>query len=398
MKIAIVGLLHHPIVEPFAGGMESHTWWLAKKLIEKGHKVTLFASGDSDPNVGLSPCIARSLNVYPKARTWEGRQACNMNAYASVIKQVRNGSFDIVHNNALHPLLLLSAADLPVPMLTVLHTPIYKELAAAIQYADARNESGNLGVVAVSNSLAEAWCPLTSADVVYNGIDVDSWPWTTESKPGCALWYGRFVPEKAPHLAIQAALQAGYSINIAGPIGNQDYFEETVLPLIDNNRVFYLGHLSQAAVQRALSQASVFVNTPVWDEPYGMVYAEALASGTPIATFDRGAAAEIVTERCGVVVKENTVEALAEAIAIAAQKSRADCRKRAVSFCNIDSMIAGYERLYIKLIARQKRLARKRQQTEKVVAKMPETALVNAKVAAHQTVAPSASPALRIAS
>ena len=173
-------------------------------------------------------------------------------------KKVCKGDFDIVHNNALHPLLLLSAADLPVPMLMVLHTPVYKELAAAIQYANARNESGNLGVVAVSNSLAKEWSPLISANVVYNGIDVDSWPWTAKAKSDCVLWYGRLVPEKAPHLAIQAALQAGYSINIAGPIGNQDYFEENVLPLMSSDRVHYLGHLSQAAIQRALSQASVF--------------------------------------------------------------------------------------------------------------------------------------------
>ena len=398
MKIAIVGLLHHPIAEPFAGGMESHTWWLAKKLMAKGHEVTLFASGDSDPTVGLSSCIDKSLNIHSEADTWLGKQTCNMNAYASVIKQICDGDFDIVHNNALHPLLLLSAADLPVPMLMVLHTPIYKELAAAIQYADARNESGNLGVVAVSNSLAEEWCPLTTADVVYNGIDVDSWPYASKTQSGQALWYGRFVPEKAPHLAIQAALLAGYSINIAGPVGNPDYFEEKILPLIDNERVCYLGHLSQDGVKRSLSLASVFVNTPMWEEPYGIVYAEALASGTPIATFDRGAASEIVTERCGAVVAEQTVEALAEGIAIAAQKSRADCRKRAESFCNIDSMIAGYERLYIKLIAKRKRLERAKQKETSVVARAKAARMANAQAAASALVVQSARPALRIAS
>ena len=402
MKIAIVGLLHHPIAEPFAGGMESHTWWLAKKLIEKGHEVTLFASGDSDPDIGLTPCIDRSLNINPAARNPLARQTCNMNAYANVIKQVCNGGFDVVHNNALHPLLLLSAVDMPVPMLMVLHTPIYNELGAAVQYADARNESGNLGFVAVSNSLAEEWCPLTTADVVYNGIDVDSWPYSPVAMPERALWYGRIVPEKAPHLAIQAALLAGYAINIAGPIGNPDYFEANVLPLIDNEKVFYLGHLDREAIQRALSQASVLVNTPMWEEPYGIVYAEALASGTPIATFDRGAASEIVTERCGAVVGSQTVEALADGIAIAAKKSRSDCRKRAETFCNINSMIAGYERLYIKLIAKRKRLERARQKEASVVAKAANASLANAKVAASAIAQEEASqkviPALRIAS
>lgn len=358
MKIAIVGLLHHPIAEPFAGGMESHTWWLAKKLIEKGHEVTLFASGDSDRSLGLSSCIETAFATHHDAQTVVGRQACNMRAYANVINQICEGDFDIVHNNALHPFLLLSAADLPVPMLTVLHTPAYKELAAAVQYANTRNDSGKLGIVAVSHSLAKEWRSLTAADVVYNGIDVDSWPYAAEAPADTALWYGRIVPEKAPHLAIQAALLAGYSINIAGPIVNQAYFEEHVLPLLNSENVYYLGHLSQSAIQRSLSQASVFVNTPMWEEPYGIVYAESLALGTPIATFDSGAAAEIVTEQCGVVVSEKTVAALAEGIEIAAMCDRAQCRKRAESFCHINTMISGYERLYIKLIANQKRQAR----------------------------------------
>lgn len=361
MKIAVVGLMRHPIAEPFAGGMESHTWWLAKKLIERGHDVTLFASGDSDQALGLNACTESSLATHPQAQTLAGEQACNMSAYASAIKQICHGQFDIVHNNALHPLLLLSAADLPVPMLMILHAPVYPELAAAIQYATARNASGNLAVAAVSGSLAAQWEPLIKAEIIYNGIDVDSWTFESKPVPNLAMWYGRFAPEKGPHLAIQAALKAGYSIQVAGPISDKAYFEENVLPLIDQEQVSYLGHLSHSEVKQALKRASVFINTPMWEEPYGIVYAEALASGTPVATFNRGAAEEILDDRCGVVVKERTVEALARGVIQAAKLSRYDCRDRAESFCHIDSMVDGYERLYRKLIARQRqneRLAR----------------------------------------
>lgn len=354
MKIAVVGLMRHPIAEPFAGGIESHTWWLAKKLIERGHDVTLFASGDSDQTLGLSACTESSLKTHPQAQTSAGEKACHMSAYASAIKQICHGQFDVVHNNALHPLLLLSAADLPVPMLMILHALVYPELAAAIQYAAARNASGNLAVAAVSGSLAAQWEPLIKSETVYNGIDVDSWTFESKPVPNLAMWYGRFVPEKGPHLAIQAALKAGYCIQIAGPIGDRTYFEENLLPLIDQKRVIYLGHLSHSEVKLALKQASVFVNAPMWEEPYGIVYAEALASGTPVATFNRGAAGEILNERCGVLVKERTVEALAKGVAQAAKLSRYDCRERAESFCHVDSMVDGYERLYRKLIARQR--------------------------------------------
>ena len=374
MKIAIIGLLHHPIVEPFAGGMESHTWWLARKLIERGHDVTLFASGDSDPSLGLSPCIESAFVNNPNAQTLLGRQACNMSAYASVIRQLCQQSFDVVHNNALHPFLLLSAADLPMPMLTVLHTPVYKELADAVRYASARNTLGRLLTVSVSNSLAKEWEPLIHSDVVYNGIDVESWPSSakllTKKREKQALWYGRFVPEKAPHLAIRAALKAGYSIEIAGPIGNRKYFDDEISPLIspllddtqiEEATVTYLGHLTHAQIKQALLRASVFVNTPMWEEPYGFVYAEALASGTPVATFRSGAAEEILTPRCGVMVTEKTTEALAGAVSAAAKLSQEDCRQRATSFCHIDLMIESYEQRYRRLVVNQRRLDQRKQ-------------------------------------
>lgn len=361
MKIAVVALLHHPVAEPFAGGMEAHTWWLAKKLIARGHEVTLFASGDSDPSMGLAPCIGTALASHPRAQTLPGRQACNMSAYANVIEQICQGEFDVIHNNALHPLMLLSAADLPVPMLTVLHTPPYPELAAAVRYATARNSpdhnsrnnSGRMAIAAVSKSLAAKWESLTNAHVVYNGIEIDNWPYTAQVQAKQALWYGRIVPEKAPHLAIQAALMAGYAIAIAGPIGDMAYFEKQVMPLLKSPQASYKGHLSHDQIRFLLAQSSVFVNTPLWEEPYGFVYAEALASGTPIATFDSGAASEILTPDCGVVVQEKTVEALAKAVAITAHLSRQRCRQRAESFCHIDSMIDGYEQLYQQLIYRQ---------------------------------------------
>ena len=364
MKIAIIGLLHHPIAEPFAGGMESHTWWLAKKLIERGHDVTLFASGDSDPRLGLSPCIESAFVNNPSAQTLLGRQACNMSAYASVIRQLCQQPFDVVHNNALHPFLLLSAADLPMPMLTVLHTPVYQELAEAVRYASARNTLDRLLAVSVSHSLARAWQPLIDSDVVYNGIDVESWLLSDKKQPRQALWYGRFVPEKAPHLAIRAALKAGYNIEIAGPIGNKSYFEKEISPLLADaqraSQVTYLGHLTHGQIKQALMRASVFINTPMWEEPYGFVYAEALASGTPVATFRSGAAEEILTPSCGVMVTERTAEALAGAVSAAAKLSHRDCRKRALSFCHINSMIESYEKRYRQLVINQHKLDQRR--------------------------------------
>lgn len=350
MKVAIVGLLHNPIAQPFAGGMESHTWWLARKLIDRGHDVALFASGDSDQSLGLVPCNSSALAMCPLAQTAVEIYDCNKLAYVDIVRQIKQSDFDIVHNNALYPFLLTSAAELQAPMLSVIHSLPYDELVSAVRQAVSQDAENRLALVAVSRSLSAEWQSIIPLDIVYNGINVSSWPFTSEAPAKQSLWYGRIVPEKAPHLAILAALKAGYSINVAGPVGDDDYFCEKVKPLLEYDRVHYLGHLSHEKVQQALSEASVFVNTPCWEEPYGIVYAEALASGTPVATFNRGAAREILTDRCGVTVKEKDVDQLARAICTAAKLSRKDCRQRAESFCNIDDMVDSYERIYRQLL------------------------------------------------
>lgn len=365
MKIAIVGLLHHPIAEPFAGGMESHTWWLAKTLIDRGHDVTLFASGDSDPGLGLSPCIEKSFATNPATQTVEHRRIFNTIAYTQVMQKLCQGGFDVVHNNALHPFLLLNAADLPIPMLMVLHVPPYKELAAAVRYAVARNTQDQLKVVSVSNSLADNWRSLVPSTVIHNGIDTSSWTIPGNRPEKTALWYGRFVPEKAPHLAIKAALIAGFRLLLAGPIGNQEYFQTEIEPLLNRPEINYLGHLPQAAIKRAFSQAQVMLHTPLWEEPFGLVYTESLASGTPVATFDSGAASEILTAECGAIATEKTPQALAAAIRKAAQLSSQACRQRAKTRFSVDVMVEGYERIYRQLANNQ------RAKTQKRLARMP---------------------------
>ena len=350
MKIAIVALLHSPIAQPFLGGMESHTWWLARKLIDRGHDVTLFASGDSDLSLGLIPCSVSAIAMHPPDQTPAERYSTSMAAYAEILCQLQQGDFDIVHNNALYPYLLLHSAELTLPMLSVIHSLPYDELVSAVQQAVLQDVDRRLALVAVSKNLAAEWKSILPLAVVYNGIDVDSWPFFLEAPTKQALWYGRIVPEKAPHLAILAAIKAGYRISIAGPVGSKLYFNQEVSPLFDGDRVRYLGHLSHREIQQALSKASVFVNTPCWEEPYGIVYAEALASGTPVAAFDRGAAREILTELCGVTTSKENVEQLAQAIQVAAKLSRKDCRQRAESFCNINKMIDSYEQIYEQLI------------------------------------------------
>ncbi|MGB3613295.1 MAG: glycosyltransferase [Elainellaceae cyanobacterium] len=184
---------------------------------------------------------------------------------------------------------------------------------------------------------------------------MDTSHWLPADKPqNYAIWSGRIIPDKGVHLAIQAAQLAGVQLKICGPIHDAGYFSRHVRPLL-NRQTTYLGSLSTQALAEQVAQASVFLCTPCWDEPFGLVAAEALSSGTPIAGFSRGALTEIVTPETGILVPE-TVDALAQAIGQAQQLSRANCRRRAIERFSMTRMIQNYIQLYQTVVSDHSRL------------------------------------------
>lgn len=346
MKVAVICHLEYPIAQPFAGGLETHTWFLCQSLMTRGHQVTVFASGDSDQRLNLVPLVAKSFAL-EKAMPAAEKDFKKEIVYQKLLHQINRSDFDLIHNNSLNHIPFLAAQNLRIPMLTVLHTPPFAKLFAAARSVPA---SAQFRLLAVSQAIAQQWQPVTS-EVVYNGIDISQWTFNPHPEPNSALWFGRFVPEKSPHEAILATQLAGFKLKLAGPISDADYFRQKVLPHIDGNRVQYLGHLSHQQLQTVVGQAAVFVNTPSWAEPYGLVYAESLACGTPVAAFESGAVREIVDDTCGCVVPQRCLTRLAAAIHSAAQRSRQQCRLRAEKFCSLETMIDHYEAHYRQLLS-----------------------------------------------
>lgn len=347
MRVALIASTRFPIAEPFAGGLEAHTWGLAHALTRRGHQVELFAAPGSDPALGARELTVRKVRLSAAARsdtsmpsdTWMEEH----HAYLGLMLELAQDGqhrFDIVHNNSLHYLPVAMAPALRIPVITTLHTPPTPWLESAIQSPD----TCPVTFTAVSRFTASAWRPtVPAAHVVRNGIDTDFW------RPGPGgeglAWSGRMVAEKAPHLAIRAARTAGVPLRLAGPISDRRYFEDQVVPLLGKD-VEYVGHLDRQELARLLGTAAAALVTPGWDEPYGLVVAEALACGTPVCGFDRGALAEILTPDCGLLAPPGDVEALAELIPRAMKLDRRDARHRAESFCSIDQTADAYTTLY----------------------------------------------------
>ncbi|MFD3808697.1 glycosyltransferase [Streptomyces sp. NPDC058611] len=347
LRVALIASARFPISEPFAGGLEAHTWWLARALHRRGHHVELFAAPGSDPELGAWELPVRRTVLSEAARsdasmpsvTWMEEH----HAYLGLMLDLaRDGEhrFDVVHNNSLHYLPVAMASALRVPVVTTLHTPPTPWLESAITAQD----SCPVTFTAVSRFTAGSWRPtVPAARVVRNGIDMDFW------RPGPGggdlVWSGRLVPEKGPHLAIEAARAAGMPLRIAGPVSDRAYFEDRVAPLLGDD-VRYVGHLDRRELADLLGSASAALVTPGWDEPYGLVVAEALACGTPVCGFDRGALSEILTPDCGLLAPPGDVQALAELIPRAVKLDRRDARRRAEEFCSLDRTADAYTSLY----------------------------------------------------
>jgi glycosyltransferase involved in cell wall biosynthesis len=194
--------------------------------------------------------------------TTEARAVSEHHAYLSVMLDLAGSMrdhFDIVHNHSLHYLPIAMAPAVAVPMLTTLHTPPFAWLESAI--ALARTPASSFA--AVSEHAALQWDPVVRGiNVVANGISLDRWP-SGEGDGNYAVWTGRVVPEKAPHLAIDAARAAGVPIRLAGPASNTAYFEEFIAPRL-GPETEYVGHLRQHELATLVGRARVAVVSPVW--------------------------------------------------------------------------------------------------------------------------------------
>jgi glycosyltransferase involved in cell wall biosynthesis len=348
LRICLVANCRFPIAEPFTGGLESMTWHLARELVRRGHEVSVFAAPGSDPGLGavelavdVMPDRGGRHDVDPPPRV----EIAEHHAYLSLMLQLaghEGTKFDVLHNNSLHYLPVAMARSLPMPVLTTLHTPPLWWLESAV-----RLDGVSSSFAAVSQHTATAWAPITQSTVVLNGVDVDQWP----VGPGgsTAVWSGRIVAEKAPHDAVLAARRAGVPIVLAGPILDPSYFRESVEPLLGPGAT-YAGHLAQADLANLVGGAGVAVVTPAWDEPYGLVAAEALSCGTPVAAYARGGLPEVVSADTGRLVEPDRVDLLASAIREAMTLDRAACRAHAVAELSLGRMVDRYEDTYVQLV------------------------------------------------
>jgi glycosyltransferase involved in cell wall biosynthesis len=352
LRIAIIAGARFGVGEPHAGGLERHTDVLARQLAQRGHLVTVFAGTGDPPATDELPYAVETLTTEALAVSESARADVSMppelfmiehDAYLELAIRLQEERFDVVHNNSFHYLPVVSRW--PAATVHTLHTPPTPWLESA--YRIRRRSAIERTVVSVSHDNARRWGDVVDR-VIHNGVDLGQWM-PSHRHGSHAFWSGRIVPEKGVDLAIAAARAAGVPLLVAGPVHDVEYFERSVQPHLGHDCV-YVGHRDAEATACLLATARVALVTPRWDEPFGLVVAEALACGTPVAAFARGAIPELLTDDIGACAPPDDVGRLAEAIGAAMRCDRERCRAVAEERYSSDLMARKYEQTYAEVV------------------------------------------------
>jgi glycosyltransferase involved in cell wall biosynthesis len=339
MRIAQIAPLAESVPPKLYGGTERVISWLTEELVQVGHEVTLFASGDSETSGELVPVIPRALRLGRPHRDPAAASAILLEAMAEAADE-----FDLIHCH-LDWIALPLLRRLGVPYLTTLHgrldLPGLKELVS--HFAEAP-------FVSISNNQRKPLADANWLGTVYHGLPANLHRPSFE--PGSYLAFlGRLTPEKGPETAIRLAEAVGQPLHISAKLPSRQnrYFNDRLRPLIDEKQIHFTGELDEAGKTEFLRNASALLFPIHWPEPFGLVMIEAIACGTPVIAYRCGSVPEVIENGATGFIVETDDEAV-EAIARIKELDRRFVRKRFEARFTARQMAEAYLALYRGLI------------------------------------------------
>ncbi|MBD2347054.1 glycosyltransferase family 4 protein [Anabaena subtropica] len=338
MKIAQVAPLWERVPPPNYGGIELVVSHLTDELVRRGHEVTLFASGDSQTLAYLKAVCPRALRLNKNFQEYAVYETLEL----SQVYQ-NAAEFDIIHSHL--GISALLAADLvKTPTVHTLHGDFTKDNHKVFSHHHQQP------YVSISN--AQRQIHLNYIKTVYNGIEPKDHPFIAQpQEPPYLAFLGRFSPEKGPHHAIAIAKENGWRLKMAGKVDAVDanFFEQEIVPHIDGRQIEYLGEINHTQKVELLGNAAVTLFPINWQEPFGLVMIESMATGTPVIGMNRGSVPEVIDQgKTGFICQ--THEEMAQIIPAALELNRRSCREYVENKFSVSQMVNGYEAVYEQII------------------------------------------------
>ena len=342
MRIAQIAPLAEAVPPKLYGGTERVIWWLTEALVDQGHDVTLFASGDSVTSARLVPCAPTGLRL-----AGINDHLASLLAMLDRVLGVAD-RFDVLHFH-IDFLQFPTFRHLAGKCLTTLHGrqdfpdfwPAYRTFP-------------EMRLVSISDDQRRPIDDANFAGTIHHGLPEDLIPFSASGGDYLAF-IGRISPEKRPDRAIEIAKRAGMKLKIAAKVDRADsaYFEREIEPLLDDPSIEFIGEIGDAEKPAFLGGARALLFPIDWPEPFGLVMIEAMAAGTPVIAWRSGSTVEVIEPgRSGFLV--DSVDEAVAAVAAAGRLPRAGVRAAFEQRFTADRMARDYVRLYERLIAADK--------------------------------------------
>lgn len=341
MRIAQVAPLYESCPPQLYGGTERVVSYLTEELVRQGHDVTLFASGDSRTTATLRAPCDRALRLFPECKDPLPYHLVMLNhvARSAELFEIIHFHIDQLHFPLFAPLLnktlttthgRLDLPDLPV---------LFREFPM-------------MPLVSISDAQR---LPLHRANwygTVHHGLPLDLYP-LGRGEGGYLAFIGRISPEKGVDKAIEIARRAGIPLKIAAKVDKIDrsYYKTKIRPLLKGPGVEFIGEINEREKRDFLGRAMALLFPINWPEPFGLATIEAMANGTPVVAFRRGAVREVIEHGVTGFIVDSIDEAVGAVLQAVAFDRRAIRRRFEERFA-VERMARDYIALYGEVIRR----------------------------------------------
>ena len=339
MKIAQVAPLWESVPPVLYGGTERVVSFITEELVRQGHEVTLFASGDSTTKARLVPMCPEALRMSKVITNVDAPLVSMLERVFSCAKE-----FDIIHSHL---------ELVPFPLARRSSTPVLSTLHARLDLPEIFplfKMFSDLPVVSISDAQRKPLPFLNWQATVHHGLPKDLYSFHPE--PGKYLVFlGRVAPEKGLDQAIEIAKRVDMPLRIGAKIDptNFEYYRAVIEPLLDHPLIEYVGEVTDLEKDDFLGDAYAQLCPYDWPEPFGLVFTESLACGTPVIAYRRGSLPEIIDHGVTGFLCE-TLEEMVQSVRHVSVLERHRCRQAFdARFCS-ERMVQDYLRVYERLV------------------------------------------------
>lgn len=336
---------------------------IAEGLARRGHQVDFYAPmGSQLKKVSIKDCnlppLVRDLEefrellfntdklIHGLPQLWDEYMA------KAMFQKAATGDYDLLHFDHPESALLLASENKKVPVVYTLHDPIVAYHREAYELFQTPNQH----YISISDNQRRDAPDLPYLRTIHHGIDTRKFAFN--AKPEDYLLYnGRIVPEKGVREAIQVARETKHRLLIIGPSypDSADYFDKYIKPNLDD-QILYLGFIERDLLPTYYQKAKAMLTPVQWEEPFGLTTIEAMSCGTPVISFNRGAAPEIIVSgKTGYVV--NTTAEMIDAVHKIDKIKRTDCRSYIEKNYSIRTMVGNYEAAFEQVLSEQNALS-----------------------------------------